>query len=98
MWKVKNIYGQEIIWYSKEEYEKLKQALEEIKEKLKEIKEIAQGMHDWWINKTPYTDVYELAEHLLGTELNRILGVLEDSEDVDKNEIQQLFRGGENEK
>ena len=55
--------------------------VEEIKEKLKEIKEIAQGMHDWWKSKTPYTDVYELAEHLLGTELNRILGVLEDNED-----------------
>lgn len=49
-------------------------------EKLKEIKDIAQGMHDWWINKTPYTDVCELAEHLLGTELNRILWVLEDTE------------------
>ena len=48
---------------------------------VEEIKEIAQGMHDWWINKTPYTDVCELAEHLLGTELNRILWVLEDSED-----------------
>lgn len=59
--------------------------VEEINEKLKEIKEIAQGMHDWWINKTPYTDVYELAEHLLGTELNRILWVLEDSEDVENN-------------
>ena len=36
MWKVKNIYGQEIIWYSKEEYGKLKQALEEIREDLEQ--------------------------------------------------------------
>lgn len=49
-------------------------------EKLKEIKDIAQCMHDWWINKTPYTDVYELAEHLLGTELNIILRIFEDYE------------------
>ena len=45
-------------------------------EKLKEIKDIAQGIHDWWINKTHYTDVNELAEHLLGTELNRIFIIM----------------------
>lgn len=33
MWKVKNIFGQEKIWYSEEEYGKLKQALEEIRER-----------------------------------------------------------------
>ena len=49
-------------------------------EKLEEIKDIAQGMYDWWVNKTQYTDVYELAEHLLGTELKRILWVLEEQE------------------
>lgn len=57
------------------------QTSEKENEKLKEIKDIAQGMHDWWINKTPYTDVNELAEHLLGTELNRILWVLEDTDE-----------------
>jgi hypothetical protein len=59
--------------------------VEEIKEKLKEIKEIAQGMHDLWANKTPYTDIYKLVEHLSRTELNRILGVLEDSKNVENN-------------
>ena len=39
-------------------------------QKLDEIKQIANEMYDMWINKTPYTDVYHLAEHLLETEFN----------------------------
>lgn len=39
---------------------------------LAEIKEIAEGMHDLWINKTPYTDMDNLVKHLLECELNRI--------------------------
>ena len=39
---------------------------------LTEIKEIAEGMHDLWINKTPYTDINNLVEHLIECELNRI--------------------------
>ena len=37
MWKVKNIFGEEKIWYSEEEYEKLKQALEEILDAIAKI-------------------------------------------------------------
>lgn len=47
-------------------------------EKLDQIKKIAQGMYDWWINKSPYTDVYNLAEHLLETELRRILRIFDE--------------------
>ena len=46
--------------------------VDEYKQTLTEIKEIAEGMHDLWINKTPYTDINNLAEHLLECELNRI--------------------------
>ena len=47
-------------------------------QKLDEIKQIANEMYDMWINKTPYTDVYHLAEHLLETELRRILYIFEE--------------------
>ena len=43
-----------------------------LKQTLTEIKEIAEGMHDLWINKTPYTDMDNLVKHLLDCELNRI--------------------------
>ena len=45
---------------------------------LEEIREVAQGMHDMWINQTRYTDVYDLAEHLLKCELNRIIYKLDE--------------------
>ena len=43
-----------------------------LEQTLIEIKEIAEGMHDLWINKTPYTDMDNLVKHLLECELNRI--------------------------
>lgn len=58
-----------------EEYQKLKQALTE-------IKEIADGMHDLWINKTPYTDIDNLVVHLLECELNRIRYKFDDISEV----------------
>lgn len=39
---------------------------------IEDIKDIAEGMHDLWINKTPYTDMDNLVKHLLECELNRI--------------------------
>ena len=39
---------------------------------------IVRGMHDMWINQTPYTDVYNLAEHLLKCELNRVINELDE--------------------
>ena len=63
-----------------QEYNKLKQTLTE-------IKEIAEGMHDLWINKTPYTDMDNLVKHLLECELNRIRYKLDEiSECEAKNE------------
>lgn len=50
----------------------------EYKQALQEIRDIANGIHDWWINKTKYTDVYELAEHLLTTEFNRIIDEIDE--------------------
>ena len=44
----------------------------DMKQTLIEIKEIVEGMHDLWINKTPYTDMDNLVKHLLECELNRI--------------------------
>ena len=44
----------------------------DMKQTLTEIKEIVEGMHDLWINKTPYTDMDNLIKHLLECELNRI--------------------------
>ena len=51
---------------------KLQQQLDQLKQTIAEIKKIAEGMHDLWINKTPYTDKNNLVEHLLECELNRI--------------------------
>ena len=56
---------QECMQSSMNEFVKYKQILAE-------IKEIAEGMHDLWINKTPYTDMDNLVKHLLECELNRI--------------------------
>ena len=71
-------------------YEQLKrkeEECEELKETLAEIKEIAEGMHDLWINKTPYTDMDNLVKHLLECELNRIRYKLDEiSECEAKNE------------
>ena len=64
----------------------------DMKQTLIEIKEIAEGMHDLWINKTPYTDIDNLVEHLLNCELNRIRYKLDEIgecevEDTDKQII-----------
>lgn len=53
------------------------------KECLTEIKEIADGMHDLWINKTPYTDIDNLVKHLLECELNRIRYKFDDISEVE---------------
>ena len=59
----------------------------DMKQTLTEIKEIAEGMHDLWINKTPYTDMDNLIKHLLECELNRIRYKLDEiSECEAKNE------------
>ena len=64
-----------------------KQQLYQLKQTLQEIKEIAEGMHDLWINKTPYTDMDNLVKHLLECELNRIRYKLDEiSECEAKNE------------
>ena len=63
------------------------QQLGQLKQTLTEIKEIAEGMHDLWINKTPYTDMDNLVKHLLECELNRIRYKLDEiSECEAKNE------------
>ena len=51
-----------------------------MRDKLNYIKEIAQGMYDWWINKSPYEDKERLANHLLTTELRRILNLFNEDE------------------
>ena len=56
--------------YENMRYEK--QQLDRYKQTFTEIKKIAEGMHDLWINKTPYTDMDNLIKHLLECELNRI--------------------------
>ena len=66
-------------------YKQLKakeQECDELKKTLIEIKEIAEGMHDLWINKTPYTDINNLVEHLLECELNRIRYKLDEISEV----------------
>ena len=61
--------------------------IDRYKQTLAEIKKIAEGMHDLWINKTPYTDKNNLAEHLLECELNRIRYKLDEiSECEEENE------------
>ena len=71
--------------YENMRYEK--QQLYQLKQTLIEIKEIAEGMHDLWINKTPYTDMDNLVKHLLECELNRIRYKLDEiSESEVKNE------------
>ena len=65
------------IWadmYNKVDQERFNLMLEngKFKQTLIDIKEIAEGMHDLWINKTPYTDMDNLIKHLLECELNRI--------------------------
>ena len=52
---------------------------------LAEIKEIAEGMHNLWINKTPYTDRNNLVEHLLECELNRIRYKLDEISECEEN-------------
>ena len=59
--------------------------LRKLKQTLTEIKEIAEGMHDLWINKTPYTDINNLAEHLLECELNRIRYKLDEISECEMN-------------
>ena len=54
-----------------------------LKQALQEIKEIADGMHDLWINKTPYTDIDNLVKHLLECELNRIRYKFDDISEVE---------------
>ena len=58
-----------------------------LEQTLTEIKEIAEGMHDLWINKTPYTDMDNLVKHLLECELNRIRYKLDEISECEvKNE------------
>ena len=52
---------------------------------LTEIKEIVEGMHDLWINKTPYTDMDNLVKHLLECELNRIRCKLDEISECEAN-------------
>ena len=52
---------------------------------LTEIREIAEGMHDLWINKTPYTDMDNLVKHLLECELNRIRCKLDETSEYEAN-------------
>ena len=56
-----------------------------LKQTLAEIKEIAEGMHDLWINKTQYTDMNNLVEHLLECELNRIRYKLDEISECETN-------------
>ena len=71
--------------YENMRYEK--QQLDRYKQTFTEIKEIVEGMHDLWINKTPYTDMDNLVKHLLECELNRIRYKLDEiSECEAKNE------------
>ena len=70
-------FGNNILEHERNKY---KQALDE-------IKDIVEGMHDLWINKTPYTDIDNLVKHLLECELNRIRYKLDEiSECEAKNE------------
>ena len=58
-----------------------------LEQTLTEIKEIVEGMHDLWINKTPYTDMDNLVKHLLECELNRIRYKLDEISECEvKNE------------
>lgn len=59
--------------------------LDKLEQTLTEIKEIAEGMHDLWINKTPYTDRNNLVEHLLECELNRIRYKLDEISECEVN-------------
>ena len=59
-------------WEYEEVLVLVEQYIEKLKQTLAEIKEIAEGMHDLWINKTPYTDINNLVKHILECELNRI--------------------------
>ena len=52
---------------------------------LTKIKEIVEGMHDLWINKTPYTDMDNLVKHLLECELNRIRYKLDEISECEVN-------------
>ena len=75
----------------KDYYDKEKETLSnrflELKQTLAKIKEIAEGMHDLWINKTPYTDMDNLVKHLLECELNRIRYKLDEISECEvKNE------------
>ena len=74
-------------WEYEEVLVLVEQYIEKLKQTLAEIKEIAEGMHDLWINKTPYTDMDNLVKHILECELNRIRYKLDEiSECVVKNE------------
>ena len=64
---------------------KLQEQLDQLKQTLIEIKEIAEGMHDLWINKTPYTDMDNLVKHLLECELNRIRYKLDEISECEAN-------------
>ena len=57
----------------------------DMKQTLTEIKEIAEGMHDLWIDKTPYTDMDNLVKHLLECELNRIRYKLDEISECEAN-------------
>ena len=63
-----------------------------LKQTLAEIKEIAEGMHDLWINKTQYTDMNNLVEHLLECELNRIRYKLDEIRKCD-DENERILSG-----
>lgn len=74
--------------YENMRYEK--QQLDRYKQTSTEIKEIAEGMHDLWINKTPYTDMDNLIKHLLECELNRIRYKLDEISEVENENIRNI--------
>ena len=83
---IENIKLTDKLQEKEQECEKLKEAIDSLlkiqyqladsctkyEQTLTKIKEIVEGMHDLWINKTPYTDMDNFVKHLLECELNRI--------------------------
>ena len=47
MWKVKNIFGEEIIWYSEEEYKKLLEENENLKYEIDRHKETIYHLNNY---------------------------------------------------